>query len=101
MDASLKDVGTFIEADLDFHLSLAEASQNPLIPMLIDTMVDLLRELRKRIAQVRGGMKRAQFHHKRILAAVEAGDAQAAREAMHAHMQQVHEDSEAWLDLSN
>lgn len=100
MDDSLDDVDTFIEADLDFHLSLAEATQNPLILMLIDTMVDLLRELRARIAQVPGGMPRAQLHHKRILDAVAAGDGRAARKAMQAHMQQVHADSEASLDLS-
>jgi GntR family transcriptional repressor for pyruvate dehydrogenase complex len=100
MDDSMNDVGTFIEADLDFHLALAEATQNPLILMLIDTMVDLLRGLRERIAQVQGGMQRAQHHHKRILAAIEAGDTEAARQAMHAHMQQVHEDSVASLDIS-
>jgi GntR family transcriptional repressor for pyruvate dehydrogenase complex len=99
MDACLDDVDTFIEADLDFHLSLAEASENPLILLLIDTMVDLLRELRARIAQVPGGMRRAQLHHKRIFQAIETGDAAAAHRAMHAHMQQVHDDSEASLDL--
>jgi GntR family transcriptional repressor for pyruvate dehydrogenase complex len=99
MEGSLEDFGPFVEADLDFHLALAEASQNPFILMLIDTMVDQLRELRERIAQVQGGMQRAQLHHKRILEAVAAGDAEAAREAMRDHMRQVHDDSEASLQL--
>jgi len=101
MDGSLDDFGPFVEADLDFHLALAEASQNAFILMLIDTMVDQLRELRERIAQVQGGMQRAQLHHKRILEAVAAGDAEAAQEAMRAHMRQVHDDSEASLELSD
>jgi GntR family transcriptional repressor for pyruvate dehydrogenase complex len=95
MERSLDDIDTFIEADLDFHLALAEGSQNPIILLLLDTLVDLLRGLRTQIAQVEGGMARAQQHHKLILAAVEGRDPQAARSAMNAHMQQVHTDSEA------
>ncbi len=34
----------FVEADLDFHLALAEATQNPIIPALMDSVIDLLRE---------------------------------------------------------
>jgi GntR family transcriptional repressor for pyruvate dehydrogenase complex len=101
MEKSLEDVETFVEADLDFHLALAEGAQNTLILMLIDTWVDLLRELRTRIARVNGGIERAQFHHKQILQAVENRDPQAARDAMHAHLQQVHEDSEASLSLES
>jgi DNA-binding FadR family transcriptional regulator len=95
MERSLDDIDTFIEADLDFHLALAEGSQNPVIPLLLDTLVDLLRGLRTQIAQVDGGMARAQQHHKNILAAVEGRDPQAARSAMIEHMQQVRNDSEA------
>ena len=44
MDSALDDANLFIEADLDFHLALAEASANAIIPILIDSIVDLLRE---------------------------------------------------------
>lgn len=92
MDRSLQDVDAFIEADLDFHLSLAEAAANPLILSLIDSIVGLLREQRVRIFYVDGGPQRGQFHHKRILEAVEQRDPDKAREAMHAHLRQVRED---------
>jgi GntR family transcriptional repressor for pyruvate dehydrogenase complex len=95
MDAALEIPDAFIEADLDFHLALAEASDNPLFLTLIDSLVYLLREQRSRISYVPGGPERGQFHHKRILAAVEAGDANAARDAMREHMKQVREDSAA------
>src|SRR5579863_9001816 len=36
MDRALKDADAYIEADLDFHLALAEAAANPLILSLID-----------------------------------------------------------------
>lgn len=94
MDAALNDADAFIEADLDFHLALAQATQNALIPTLIDPIVDLLREHRKRIFLVNGA-PRGQYHHKRILAAVVRHDSEAARQAMRAHLRQVRRDSKA------
>jgi len=95
MDQKRDDPEAFIEADLDFHLSLAEAAANPLILSLIDSIVGLLREQRIRIFQVEGGPDRGQFHHKRILEAIEQRNAEKARDAMRAHLQQIREDSRA------
>jgi GntR family transcriptional repressor for pyruvate dehydrogenase complex len=94
MDAARQDPDAFIEADLDFHLALAEAAANPLILSLLDSIVGLLREQRLRIFNVDGGPERGQFHHKRIIEAIEARDAEKAREAMRAHLQQVRQDSQ-------
>jgi GntR family transcriptional repressor for pyruvate dehydrogenase complex len=93
MDRSQKDPGAYIEADLDFHLALAEAAANPLILSLIDSIVGLLREQRIKIFNVEGGPQRGQFHHKRILEAVERHDPEMARNAMRAHLEQVKQDS--------
>src|SRR6266404_8421272 len=95
MDRSLHDPDAYIEADLDFHLALAEAAGNPLILSLLDSIVGLLRDQRSRIFSVDGGPERGQFHHKRILEATERRDPDAAREAMRAHLGQVREDSSA------
>ncbi len=95
MDAALHDADTFIQADLDFHRALAEATGNPLVLALIDSIVDLLREQRTRIFFVAGGATRGQIHHKAILKAVTRGNAAAARRAMRAHMAQVRADSAA------
>jgi DNA-binding FadR family transcriptional regulator len=93
MDNARHDADAFIEADLDFHLSLAEAAANPFVLSLIDSIVGLLREQRMRIFYVDGGPERGQVHHKRILDAVERRDSREAREAMQAHLRQVREDS--------
>jgi GntR family transcriptional regulator, transcriptional repressor for pyruvate dehydrogenase complex len=95
MDKSNSEPEAFIEADLDFHLALAEAAGNPLILSLIDSIVGVLREQRLRIFNVKGGPERGQFHHRRILEAVRQRRADDAKESMRAHLQQVREDSQA------
>lgn len=94
MDNSRQNPDAYIEADLDFHLALAEAAANPLILSLLDSIVGLLREQRLRIFNVDGGPERGQFHHKRIIEAIETRDAERARETMRAHLQQVRQDSQ-------
>jgi len=93
MDTALDNVDAFVEADLDFHLALAEATQNLIIPILMDSIIDLLREQRKRTALTKGGLQRGQAHHKKILDAVCNHDSKAARKAMQDHLKQVRKDS--------
>jgi GntR family transcriptional repressor for pyruvate dehydrogenase complex len=95
MDRAGQDPEAYIEADLDFHLALAEGAANPLILSLLDSIVGLLREQRLRIFRVPGGPDRGQIHHKRILEAVERHDSEKARHAMRAHLTQVSDDSKA------
>jgi len=93
MDTALANAEKFILADLDFHLALAQATQNNLISTLIDPIVDLLREDRQKIFDSVGAPQRGQVYHKRILAAVEKHNAAAARKAMTLHLEQVKNDS--------
>lgn len=97
MDRAMDDPDTFIEADLDFHLALAQGSNNVLIPALIDALVELLREHRTRAASVKGGLERGQLHHKIILDAIKMNDADAARESMRAHLVQARKEIETTL----
>ncbi|MEW5984581.1 MAG: FadR/GntR family transcriptional regulator [Acidobacteriota bacterium] len=85
----------YIEADLDFHLALADATMNPVILALIDSIVGLLREQRLRTYVSAGGPEHGQLHHARILRAIEDRDPDAARLAMQAHMIQVRDDTAA------
>ena len=93
MDRSMQNPDAFIEADLDFHLALAEAAGNPLILSLLDSIVDVLREERLGVFAVPSGPMRGQVHHKLILRAIERRNPTKARKAMIAHMQQIHEDT--------
>lgn len=98
MDASVDDAGAFIVADNRFHIALAVATGNVFVPRLLDSVVDLLQELRGHIFQVPGGPQRGQAHHRRILDAVAARDPVAARRAMLEHLQQVRDDGRQAVD---
>ena len=95
MDTALDHVDVFVEADLDFHLAMAEATQNPIIPVLMDSIIDMLREQRKRTGVTRGGLERGQYHHKQIVQAIIRRDPEASRQAMRLHLMQVRDDSKA------
>ncbi len=89
MDANLRDAEAFIVADNQFHEALARATQNPLILVLVNSIVGLLSEQRKQIFDVEGGPQRGQIHHKNILDCVSRHDVESARIAMRAHLRQV------------
>jgi GntR family transcriptional repressor for pyruvate dehydrogenase complex len=73
-------------ADVRFHAALADASHNPLYPVILGSMADLLIELRVAVAGLPGRVEGAEFHHRAVLDAVIARDAAAARRAMREHM---------------
>jgi GntR family transcriptional regulator, transcriptional repressor for pyruvate dehydrogenase complex len=94
MEAAMDNVEEFVEADLDFHLALAEATQNPIIPALLDPIIELMREQRILITIIKGVAQHGQYNHKIIIDAVKRGDPDAAREAMRHHLEQIRKDFE-------
>jgi len=94
MEAAMDNVEEFVEADLDFHLALAEATQNPIIPTLLDPIIDLLREQRILTTLIKGVAQHGQYNHKIIFEAVKRRDPDASREAMRRHLEQIRKDSE-------
>jgi len=79
-----------VEADIDFHRTLARIAGNELLKLLLESLADLGRESRRGNV----GQQRAIDHHTAILNAVAAHDAPAAAKAMKHHM------DEATLDLA-
>jgi GntR family transcriptional repressor for pyruvate dehydrogenase complex len=75
-----------VNADLEFHAILAEATGNPLFGIVLTPIQELLIETRRRTLG-RHGAALAHEHHDRILEAVRQGDAPAAGEAMRAHLE--------------
>lgn len=76
---------TLVQADLEFHAVLAEASGNPLFGLVLVPIQELLIESRQRTLG-RHGAGLALEHHAQILDAVRRRDEAAAIEAMHRHL---------------
>ncbi|MGE3807458.1 MAG: FadR/GntR family transcriptional regulator [Gemmataceae bacterium] len=90
-----KDIEAQIEADVRFHCLLAEATGNPMFGAILDVFGPLLHESRRQTLQ-QSGVVVAHGYHRRILKAVEKGDAETARREMLEHMQRTRKDIEGF-----
>jgi len=80
------DLASFARADLDFHQALAEAAANLTLTDHLHVVRSLLRVYADRAVHDRVHAEQAVIEHDAVLAAVRAGDADAAASAMAAHM---------------
>lgn len=91
MEHSLGDLEACVEADLAFHRALALATHNELFVALHDSIGEALAEVRRRkLARNVEQRRQCSEAHRAILAATAAHDALAAREAMSAHLRELH-----------
>lgn len=92
MEGSIADPAQYLEHDLQFHLTIAKATQNSILQSLLSTTRGYLQAwIRETLAQSTGDAagKRARLsiaEHKRILRALKNRDADGARQAMAAHI---------------
>ncbi len=76
-------------ADLEFHVALAEASGNPLYPLLLEPVHNLLLENHRQTLAADPGAKQTQAEHERILQAVRDRKPSLAAAAMKEHLLKV------------
>jgi len=74
-----------IEADVEFHRVLGEATGNPVFVLLLETLTGFLRESREKTLAY-SGMELALEGHRAVFQAVRARDSGKAREAMQEHL---------------
>lgn len=79
----------YMEADIDFHLTIARATKNPALARLLRPVVQPLREEFQETVQISQARDNATREHHAIVAAILVGDAPAARAAMTAHLSRV------------
>jgi GntR family transcriptional repressor for pyruvate dehydrogenase complex len=78
----------YIKSDVEFHAALARATQNELFVIVLDSLVEIMIEVRLLTLRVPGIASLALQYHERILAAIKAADPEAARSVMDEHMDQ-------------
>jgi GntR family transcriptional regulator, transcriptional repressor for pyruvate dehydrogenase complex len=86
LGSSRRSLDQYVQADLDFHTALADASGNPVFHVVLAPILQLLIESRRQTLG-RYGVEIAFRHHGQILAAVESADVEAARRAMREHIE--------------
>lgn len=87
MDSAAADPQQFAEKDAEFHRRLAQATHNPLLVLLLDSIRDLMAEVRTLVAHRHGLFERVMPTHIQVLESVASRDAQRARRAMHDHLE--------------
>jgi GntR family transcriptional regulator, transcriptional repressor for pyruvate dehydrogenase complex len=80
-----------IPEDSEFHYAIALASGNTVVLKVLDIIMDMLRDSRERSLQVEGRPQKSLAGHRRILAAIKRHDAEAAKDAMRRHIEDVEE----------
>ena len=80
-----------VAEDSEFHYTIALASGNSVVLKVLDTLMDLLRDTRERSLQVEGRPQKSVAGHRRILGAIKRHDAEAAKDAMRHHIEDVEE----------
>jgi GntR family transcriptional repressor for pyruvate dehydrogenase complex len=96
MDASLSDHGgdRFIEADLRFHLAVAEATGNRLVLHSMQAVRDVVRRALMTVFVIPQSPESAVVEHRAIRAAIASGDPVRARNEMTHHLVRVEADVE-------
>ena len=86
--------GDFIDADLRFHLAVAEATGNRLILHSMQAVRDVVRRALLTVFLIPGSPEQAVVEHRAVQAAIAAGDPERARASMLAHLARVQSDVE-------
>jgi GntR family transcriptional regulator, transcriptional repressor for pyruvate dehydrogenase complex len=87
MRAAGEDVPAYVQADVAFHLQVAELSRNEVLANLITSLRSLLDAWAHRVLEHAGETASSLAMHEPIVAAIAAHDPPAARVAMAAHME--------------
>src|SRR4051812_7424772 len=86
MDNGLDAEETYITADIEFHMVLAEATGNRFVAHLMDAVRDQLRAAFGTVFHVPGSPAQSVAEHREIAGAIVRRDAEQARELMNRHV---------------
>ncbi len=90
MEQVKEDLQQFSEADLNFHLTVADIAKNSIILQIYHIINDVLRKAFSEIVLKRGN-RAGLYYHKLLLEAIKSGDATKARRIMDEHMEDLYD----------
>ncbi len=87
MFASIDDPHQYLVHDVQFHRAVAAASANPVLATLIDTLSQLVFEMRRQSVVHSTDLRESAEMHRRIYKAIRARDVERARDEMAEHLE--------------
>jgi GntR family transcriptional repressor for pyruvate dehydrogenase complex len=95
----IRDAGHFARLDVAFHNALADAARNPLFRILLDSLGDVLYQVRYTAFELPGTVGRALACHRAVFEAVSKADPDAARRAMIEHLREAEETQKETMEF--
>jgi len=86
MEQHKEEVAAFVALDADFHQALSETTRNPLLAVLLDSVRELMQELRRQVHRHPEVYNTVVPDHLDIVAAIAAHDPETAGSAMQRHL---------------
>jgi DNA-binding FadR family transcriptional regulator len=86
------DLEAATQADLEFHQAILSASKNPFLASVMEPLSTAMHDSRFQTTSISEIRDKARKYHSEILYAIEASDAQRAKDTMRAHMTQTRDD---------
>lgn len=85
----LNDPESFLKADFDYHMAIAEAAQNKYLAEMLHTTRDLMIEANQDVVRDPDQNKIINQHHRKIMVAIVEGEVDQARSFMLNHLEYV------------
>jgi len=95
-----KETAAFVAADVAFHLRVAQSARNTILEQMLNSIQSLLRSWITRVRDASTDHSLSYRDHVPIHAAIEIGDAAAARQAMRNHLTNAGERLKAVVQVS-
>jgi GntR family transcriptional regulator, transcriptional repressor for pyruvate dehydrogenase complex len=86
MYATFDDPQEYLIHDVRFHRAIAEAAGNPILTILMETVVSAMYDDRRRTVEQSSDLRQSADMHRTIYRAIRARDAVASRKAMEQHL---------------
>lgn len=80
------NTGEFVQADLEFHMTIGRAASNTILMNALQLIRNLLQRWIFSAITTKGVAERACAQHRRVLAAIKTGDSAGARKEMKKHL---------------
>ena len=96
------DIQAFSKKDLEFHLSIGNASKNRVLTKILQTIRDMLHQfITEALVLIPGMARSALNYHGRILEAIEKHDAESAEKHMRDHILHIEKSTRKYHKLKN